>query len=64
MAPAGSSHIDFTLAVLTAAGGIMGYVKSRSVPSVSAIGESLCAIGAIGETSTRSPSASVVLVRC
>jgi uncharacterized membrane protein (UPF0136 family) len=36
MAPAGSAHLDFTLAVLTAAGGTIGYVKARSVPSVSA----------------------------
>lgn len=34
--PTGSSHINATLAGLCAAGGVMGYVKARSMPSVSA----------------------------
>ena len=34
MAPAGSSHIDFSLAVLTAAGGIAAFVRKKSVPSL------------------------------
>lgn len=38
MAPTGSSHVNATLAVLCGVGGAMGYVKARSVPSVSQYG--------------------------
>lgn len=34
--PTGSAHLNFTLAGLVAAGGVFGYVKARSMPSVSA----------------------------
>ena len=32
--PTGSSHLAFTMAALVAAGGVSGYLKSRSVPSL------------------------------
>lgn len=34
MAPTGSSHINMSLGMLCAAGGAIGYVKAKSVPSV------------------------------
>lgn len=37
--PTGSSHASFTMAVLVAGGGIVGYLKAKSMPSVI----SLCA---------------------
>ena len=37
---AGSAHLAYTMAALTAAGGIAGYVKARSLPSVRHYGAS------------------------
>ena len=34
--PTGSSHLTFTMAAIVSAGGVMGYVKGRSVPSLTA----------------------------
>jgi len=34
--PTGSSHLSFTMATLVSAGGIAGYVKGKSVPSLAA----------------------------
>lgn len=32
--PSGHTHIDMTLAVLTTLGGVIGYVKKKSLPSL------------------------------
>ncbi|GAX75616.1 hypothetical protein CEUSTIGMA_g3060.t1 [Chlamydomonas eustigma] len=34
MAPAGQSHIDLSFAVLVGLGGVYGYTKAKSVPSL------------------------------
>lgn len=34
MAPAGQAHLDYAFAALNVAGGLMGYVKKKSMPSV------------------------------
>jgi hypothetical protein len=34
MAPTGSSHLNGALAALCAGGGVYGYTKAKSVPSV------------------------------
>eukprot|EP00878_Enallax_costatus_P006957 GHUV01007291.1.p1 GENE.GHUV01007291.1~~GHUV01007291.1.p1 ORF type:complete len:111 (+),score=34.35 GHUV01007291.1:177-509(+) len=34
MAPAGSSHANATLGLLCAAGGVLGFLKKRSMPSL------------------------------
>ena len=48
--PTGSSHISYTLAAITAAAGVTGYTKSKSVPSLVAglgIGAAFAAGGAL-----------------
>ena len=39
--PAGSSHLSFTFALLFGAGGAMGFIRKRSVPSL--VGGMACA---------------------
>ncbi|PNW78719.1 hypothetical protein CHLRE_09g387838v5 [Chlamydomonas reinhardtii] len=34
MAPSGEVHMDIAFAVVTTAGGVMGYVKKKSLPSL------------------------------
>ena len=34
--PTGSSHLSFTMAALVSAGGIAGFAKAKSIPSLSA----------------------------
>ncbi len=34
MAPSGEVHMDIAFAVVTTAGGVLGYVKKKSLPSV------------------------------
>ena len=44
--PAGSSHLNFTLAAVLAGGGLAGYIKAKSVPSlIAGIGLSALYVG-------------------
>ena len=45
--PTGSSHLNFTLAAVLAGGGLAGYIKAKSVPSlIAGLGLSASFVGA------------------
>ena len=45
--PTGSSHLNFSLAALFAGGGIGGYAKAKSVPSLVGGASMLCSVSCI-----------------